>query len=107
MLGKKPSIIDFNALLEPKRNLEKLAHATIRKDEISDASVEEKTAMGARLMISPKAKAAAVKASGIGRKKKKIDVSHLTGNKRADTSKSAVTRAGEAFGLPSFFTKTR
>ena len=108
MLGKKPSTINFSGLLGPKKSLEKLAHATIREDEINNATLKEKTAMTARLATSPQAKKLAREATrALNTKSRKVDVSHLTGNKRLDPNDSVVTRAGKAFGIPSFFTKNR
>ena len=98
MLGKKPSTIDFSGLLEPKRNLEKLAHATIREDDINDAPVEEKTAMAARLMMSPAAKKAAVEASRIGRKKK-VDMSHLSRGQKPNKSDSWINAGAKMLGF--------
>ena len=104
MLKKKPLTVDFDALLGPKVNLEKLASSGDKEvKEVVDTPVEDKTAGPARLISK-------IKSSGIGTKVKKrvkADFSHLTKNKRVDPNESTVTRAGKAFGLPDFLTLAR
>ena len=98
MLPSKPSTIDFDSITIPSANPNKIDSKTIKEYEINDAPPKEKTAMAARLMMSPKSKAAAIKASGIGRKKK-VSMSHLSKGQKPDNSDSWVNAGAKLLGF--------
>ena len=85
MLGRKPSPVNFDALLGPKASLKKLAGLKLTK-----------TAVGARLMRSPGVKQR-VKAKL--KEIRKPDFSHLTDNKNANPNESALTRFARMIGI--------